>query len=87
MDVTSMSDILQAVAQAVGRVEENGPGASKFAKGTRVVAVPWGTFHGDGTWQQYTVVPEAALIAVPDSVSDEAACQFVVNPGDDPFFH
>ena len=64
-------------------MEENGPGASKFPKGTRVVAVPWGTFHGEGTWQQYVVVPEAALIAVPDSVPDEAAWQFVVNPGDD----
>lgn len=62
-------------------MEENGSGSSKFPKGTRVVAVPWGTFEGNGTWQQYAVVPEAALIAVPDSVPDESAAQFLVNPG------
>lgn len=48
--------------QGVGKVVENGPSASKFAPGTRVVAVPWNTFTGDGTWQQYTVVPEDVLV-------------------------
>ncbi|KAK9909308.1 hypothetical protein WJX75_000309 [Coccomyxa subellipsoidea] len=66
--------------EGVGKVVENGPAASKFPIGTRVVAVPWNTFTGDGTWQQYTAVPEDKLIAVPDSVSDESASQFLVNP-------
>lgn len=31
-----------------------------------------------GTWQQYLVAPEAALLPVADNVSDEAAAQFFV---------
>lgn len=30
---------------------------------------------GSGTWQQYMVVSEACLLAVPDAVNDEAAAQ------------
>lgn len=48
--------------QGVGKVVENGPAASKFPIGTRVVAVPWNTFTGDGTWQQYTAVPDDKLV-------------------------
>ena len=48
--------------QGIGKVVENGPAASKFPIGTRVVAVPWNTFDGDGTWQQYTAVPEDKLV-------------------------
>ncbi len=73
--------------EAVGRVEQSGPGASKYAPGTRVVAVPWGTLDGEGTWQQYAVVPEAALLPVPDSLPDEAAAQFLINPGEHSALH
>ncbi|CAL8467965.1 g7503 [Coccomyxa elongata] len=66
--------------EGVGIVVENGPGANKFPIGTRVVAAPWNTLPGDGSWQQYTVVPEAVLIAVPDNVSNESASQFFINP-------
>lgn len=65
----------------VGRVEKMGPGTSgRFKQGQRVVAVPWNTKTGNGSWQQYATVPEAALVAVPDELPDEAACQFTVNP-------
>ncbi len=49
--------------QAVGKVVENGPSASRFPIGTRVVAVPWNTYNGDGSWQQYTAVPEDVLVS------------------------
>ena len=61
-----------------GVVEKCGAGASKFAAGARVVAAPWPTKSGSGTWQQYVVVPEAALVAVAEGVSDEDAAQFLV---------
>lgn len=65
----------------VGRVEESGPGTSgQFSPGQRVVAVPWGTKTGNGSWQQYATVPEKSLFPVLDGISDEEACQFLVNP-------
>ncbi len=67
-------------AAGVGRVEANGEGASQFSTGQRVVSFDWGALRGEGTWQQYRVVPEATLIAVPDSVSDTSAAQAIINP-------
>ena len=67
--------------EGVGTVEQSGPGAGRYPKGTRVIAVPWGTMGGEGTWQQYVAVPEAALVSVPDGVPDETAAQAIVNPG------
>lgn len=46
---------------------------------TRVVAAPWPTKTGNGTWQQYVTLPEAALQPVPEGLSDEAASQFLVS--------
>lgn len=66
--------------EGVGVVESNGAGATRFQPGQRVVAVPWPTKVGNGTWQQFVAVPESSLQAVPDSVSDDAAAQFLVNP-------
>ncbi|KAK9808716.1 hypothetical protein WJX72_002434 [[Myrmecia] bisecta] len=66
--------------EGVGLVDRNGPGASKFEVGQRVVAVPWRAVEGLGTWQQYVVVPESSLLAVPQSLTDETAAQFFVNP-------
>ncbi len=44
---------------------ELGPSCSGRIKvGTRVVAVPWRSMSGQGTWQQYTVVDEAALVRI-----------------------
>ncbi len=31
-------------------------------EGMRVVAVPWPTASGNGTWQQYVCVPEEHLV-------------------------
>jgi NADPH:quinone reductase-like Zn-dependent oxidoreductase len=31
-------------------------------EGTRIVAVPWPTMGGAGTWQQYVCVPEEHLV-------------------------
>lgn len=42
----------------------NGPGASKFAVGQRVVGAPWPVEAGNGTWQQYMVVPESCLVCL-----------------------
>ncbi|KAK9829079.1 hypothetical protein WJX72_003772 [[Myrmecia] bisecta] len=67
-------------SEGVAKVERNGPGASKFKEGQRVVAAPWPTFQGEGTWQQYVAVPEQHLVAVPDSLSDQAAAQAFINP-------
>ena len=64
-----------------GVVEKNGPGASKFPAGARVVAAPWPVKEGRGTWQQYVAVPEAALVAVAEGVSDADAAQFLVRAG------
>lgn len=50
------------------------------ATGQRVTATPFDTAKGQGTWQQYVVLPEEKLMAVPDSLSDETAAQFFVNP-------
>ena len=61
-------------------MEASGEGASLFSAGQRVVSFDWGALHGEGTWQQYRVVPEATLIAVPDSVSDTSAAQAIINP-------
>ncbi|KAK9845455.1 hypothetical protein WJX81_006838 [Elliptochloris bilobata] len=66
--------------EGVGRVVKNGPGATRFPEGTRVVGVPWPAEGGNGTWQQYVNVPEGHLLPVADAVSDEAAAQFLVNP-------
>lgn len=45
-----------------------------------MVSLVWPTGEGRGTWQQYAVMPAAALIPVPDVLSDEVASQFRVNP-------
>ncbi|KAK9829316.1 hypothetical protein WJX72_005163 [[Myrmecia] bisecta] len=66
--------------EGVAKVERNGPGASKFKEGQRVVAAPWPTFQGEGTWQQYVAMAEKHLVAVPESLSDQAAAQAFVNP-------
>ncbi|KAK9840389.1 hypothetical protein WJX74_009098 [Apatococcus lobatus] len=63
--------------EGLGIVEQPAAGSEKFEKGQRVVGL---SFAGPGAWQQYVAVPESQLIAVPASVSDEAAAQFYVNP-------
>lgn len=42
----------------VGVVKENGAGATCFRVDQRVVAAPWPSNVGNGTWQQYVAVKE-----------------------------
>lgn len=67
--------------EGTGKVAKLGPGTSgRIKEGQRVVATSWPSAVGNGTWQQYVVVSEEVLVAVPDAVSDEAAAQALVNP-------
>lgn len=61
--------------EGMGVIEAVGAGVHGLHAGQRVI--PLGA---SGTWQEYTVVPAARLIPVPESVSDATAAQFVVNP-------
>ena len=65
--------------EGVGTVKEVGPDVS-LKVGQRVVVTPDEAAKGNGTWQTYVLAKEEDLIPVPDSVSDETACQTVVNP-------
>lgn len=62
--------------EGMGEVESLGADVATVAVGRRVV--PLGI--SPGTWAERLVVPAAALVPVPDAVSDEAAAQLVVNP-------
>lgn len=61
--------------EGMGEVAAVGAGVQNVQTGQRVIplAVP-------GTWQEYIVVGSAQLLPVPDSISDQTAAQFVVNP-------
>lgn len=61
--------------EGTGAVEAVGEGVSHLRPGQRVI--PLGV---QGTWQEYVVARAAQLIPVPDSISDQTAAQFVVNP-------
>ncbi|KAK9865601.1 hypothetical protein WJX84_007390 [Apatococcus fuscideae] len=67
-------------SEGVAKVVKNGSGSSKFSEGQRVVAVQWPQFQSQGSWQQYVVVKEETLVAVHESLSDETAAQFFINP-------
>jgi NADPH:quinone reductase-like Zn-dependent oxidoreductase len=57
-----------------------GAAPSVPAVGTRVIALPWPAAEGEGTFQEYVVVPVSTLVPVLDSISNEAAAQLIVNP-------
>lgn len=61
--------------EAVGVIESVGDGVTGLAPGQRVAT--GGTF---GAWAEYFVAPAAALIPVPDGLSDEVASQLVAMP-------
>ncbi|KAI8106698.1 hypothetical protein M9434_001352 [Picochlorum sp. BPE23] len=66
--------------EGVGVVEDVGEGVS-LSKGQRVVGIPFPSVEkGNGTWQKYIVAKEDDLFPVPDSISDEHAAQFYINP-------
>ncbi|KAJ9080524.1 hypothetical protein DSO57_1024010 [Entomophthora muscae] len=62
-------------------VEGIGSQVTKVKKGQRVIPVlmPDLPTLGVGSWQEYLVISEDRLVAVPDGVSDETAAQFFVN--------
>lgn len=60
--------------EAVGVVEVLGDGVDNLRVGQRVAG---GAMH---TWAQYYLADAARLVPVPDSVSDETACQLVSMP-------
>ncbi len=58
-----------------------GEGVTTVAKGQRVVPfVGLDRQKEEGLWQQYVSLKQELVWPVPDSISDEAAAQFVVNP-------
>jgi NADPH:quinone reductase-like Zn-dependent oxidoreductase len=58
-----------------------GEGVTTVAKGQRVVPfVDRERQKGEGSWQQYVSLKQELVWPVPDSISDEAAAQFVINP-------
>jgi NADPH2:quinone reductase len=61
--------------EGMGEIAAVGKGVQNLRTGQRVI--PLGV---PGTWQEYIVVNSTQLIPVPDSVSDQTAAQFVVNP-------
>ncbi|CAG9465726.1 unnamed protein product [Pedinophyceae sp. YPF-701] len=65
--------------EGAGVIEKPAAGG-KFAKGQRVTVSGFPAEHGNGTWTEYICLKEADLTAVPDSVTDVQASQFLVNP-------
>ncbi len=61
--------------EGMGEVAAVGDGVKNLRPGQRVI--PLGV---QGTWQEYILAASAQLIPIPDSVSDQTAAQFVVNP-------
>lgn len=42
--------------------------------------IPRPDLAGQGSWQEYLVVPAQGVFLIPDSISDHTASQFMVNP-------
>jgi NADPH:quinone reductase len=61
--------------EGTGEVAAGSAGVKTVRAGQRVI--PLGA---RGTWQEYLLAESAQLIPVPESVSDQTAAQFVVNP-------
>ena len=58
-----------------------GEGVTKLKVGQRVTPfLHHSTELGEGSWQEYVEIPEDTAWPVPDSVTDEAASQFMMNP-------
>ncbi|KAJ7538634.1 hypothetical protein O6H91_11G057500 [Diphasiastrum complanatum] len=68
-------------SEGYGIVHAVGEGVTKVNLGQRVVPFMWeGLRVGEGSWQEYVSVREDMLTAVPNSIPDEVAAQFVINP-------
>lgn len=69
-------------SEGYGVVHAVGDDVKNFKVGDRVVPFMWEglSYGGGGSWQEYVSVKENMLTAVPASISDEVAAQFVINP-------
>ncbi|KAH9571707.1 hypothetical protein CY35_02G107300 [Sphagnum magellanicum] len=69
-------------SEGVGIVHDVGEGVTTVLKGQRVVPFVQveNLKKGQGTWQEYVAVRGDLVRVVPDSISDVAAAQFVINP-------
>jgi NADPH:quinone reductase len=61
--------------EGMGEIAAIGEGVKQFSVGQRVI--PLGVA---GTWQEYLLAESTQLIPVPDSIPDQTAAQFIVNP-------
>ncbi|KAJ7517825.1 hypothetical protein O6H91_21G041100 [Diphasiastrum complanatum] len=65
--------------EGCGVVDEIGEGVTKWKKGDRVVPIHLLSKHffgkGEGAWQDFMEFEEDELLLIPDTVSDEWACQ------------
>ncbi|CAM6113777.1 unnamed protein product [Calypogeia fissa] len=67
--------------EGFGIVETIGEGVTRVKPGQRVVPLLWGeAASAGGSWQEFVIVKEEFVIPIPDTISDEAAAQFVINP-------
>ncbi|KAL2653308.1 hypothetical protein R1flu_021436 [Riccia fluitans] len=68
-------------AEGFGVVHSVGEGVSSVKPGQRVVPLFWEEgWVGNGSWQEYVSIREEMVVPIPDTISDETAAQFVVNP-------
>jgi NADPH2:quinone reductase len=63
--------------EGLGIVDACGHGVPDTLAGKRVAVIAGPPM---GSWQEYTVVAAQAALPVPDSISDELAAMFIVNP-------
>ena len=63
--------------EGAGVVEDSN--GTELKAGTRGVCF-FDARNGNGSWQEYVALPASNFIPVPDSVTDESAAQFLVNP-------
>lgn len=56
---------------------------TQFRKDQRVVPILYWKYYlgkGEGAWQDYVEVAAEDVVAVPSSLSDETAAQYLINP-------
>lgn len=60
--------------EGVGTVDACGTGVPEYLVGQRVYVLT------QGSWQEYVCVPAMSTIPIPPEISDDVACQLIVNP-------
>ncbi len=61
--------------EGVGIVIETGNSKYNFLLGKRVLAI-----RGEGTWQEYNLIPAEEIVIVPDVIDNKTAAQLYINP-------